>query len=84
MGEGQGWDEARETSEQTKEKKELHGSLSSTVGRQEYQQDGYPMVFPISHDNCRSKGSGGVHAGTSVIDLRGKGKELQTMLGWSY
>lgn len=34
-----------------------------------YQHDGYPVVFPISHDNRGSKGSGGVHAGTGVIDL---------------
>lgn len=41
------------------------------------EHDGYPVVLPISHDNCRSKGSGGVHAGTSVIDLQGKGHNLR-------
>lgn len=44
------------------------------------QHDSYPMVFPVSHDDCRSKGSSGVHAGTSVIDLQGERKELQTLL----
>lgn len=55
--------------------KKIKSSLASCP-----QHDSYPVVFPISHDNGRSEGSGGVHAGTRVIDLQGERKQRQTLL----
>lgn len=55
--------------------KKIKGSLGNCP-----QHDSYPVVFPDSHDHRRSEGSGGVHAGTGVIDLQGKRKQFRLWL----
>ena len=74
----------RETSEQNNGKKSSMANCPQLQENKNKEHDGYPVVLPISHDNCRSKGSGGVHAGTSVIDLQGKRTQLQTLLKQGY